>query len=164
VEDHPGDEHEAEDGRGGGEGVVPVEDQQRDPRDRGGRAREGDERRQSSDSHVLQRTAIVCSAARADKSGVMLVVTEQEQETIRGILEDAELAGRGGLRITGANEGNGETALEFELAEGPSAGDEVVETGGATLYLDETAAAMLADKTLDVHAHGDHFHFSLEEQ
>ena len=35
---------------------------------------------------------------------------------------------------------------------------------GAKVFLDEAAAAVLADKTLDVHAHGDHFHFSLEEQ
>jgi hypothetical protein len=39
-----------------------------------------------------------------------------------------------------------------------------VSEGGATVFLDETAAAVLADKTLDVHAHGNHFHFSLEEQ
>jgi Fe-S cluster assembly iron-binding protein IscA len=93
----------------------------------------------------------------------MLIVTEQAQETIRGILEEADLVGRGGLRISAAG-GNGEGALDFELAEGPTEGDEVVESGGATLYLDETAAAVLADKTLDVHAHGDHFHFSLDEQ
>ena len=30
--------------------------------------------------------------------------------------------------------------------------------------LDEAAAQVLADKTLDVHEHGDHFHFSLEDQ
>jgi hypothetical protein len=32
------------------------------------------------------------------------------------------------------------------------------------LFLDETASAVLDDKTLDVHAHGDHFHFSIDEQ
>jgi hypothetical protein len=32
------------------------------------------------------------------------------------------------------------------------------------LFLDQTAAAVLDDKVLDVHAHGDHFHFSIDEQ
>jgi hypothetical protein len=39
-----------------------------------------------------------------------------------------------------------------------------VQSDGATVFLDETAAAALADKQLDVHAHGDHFHFSIDEQ
>ena len=94
----------------------------------------------------------------------MLVMTDQAREAIRGIVDQAELGDGGGLRISGTSDGNGETALEFELAAGAEAGDETVSAGGATLYLDETAALVLADKTLDVHAHGDHFHFSLEEQ
>jgi len=32
------------------------------------------------------------------------------------------------------------------------------------VYLDEIAAAVLDDKTLDVETHDDHFHFSLGEQ
>lgn len=94
----------------------------------------------------------------------MLVMTAQAQEVIRGIVEDAEVGPHGGLRISGSNEWNGETALEFELAAGPAEGDETVSSGGATLFLDETASAVLAGKTLDVHAHGDHFHFSIDEQ
>ena len=94
----------------------------------------------------------------------MLELTQEAVDVIRGIVEDGEVGPNGGLRISGSNEGNGETALEFDLAAEPTAGDEVVREGGAVLFLDETAAAVLADKTLDVHAHGDHFHFSLEEQ
>jgi Fe-S cluster assembly iron-binding protein IscA len=94
----------------------------------------------------------------------MLAMTEHAIEAIRGIVEESELGPEAGLRISGANEGNGDTALDFEVAEGAVSGDEVVKDGGATVFLDETAAAVLADKTLDVHAHGDHFHFSLDEQ
>jgi Fe-S cluster assembly iron-binding protein IscA len=94
----------------------------------------------------------------------MLAMTEQAIAAIRGIVEESELGPAAGLRISGANEGNGDTALDFEVAEAALTGDEVVSEGGATVFLDETAAAVLADKTLDVHAHGDHFHFSLEEQ
>ncbi len=94
----------------------------------------------------------------------MLAMTEQAIEAIRGIVEDSELGPNGGLRISGTNGGNGDTALEFELADEAKVGDEVVREGGAVVFLDETAIAVLADKTLDVHAHGDHFHFSLEER
>ena len=94
----------------------------------------------------------------------MLAMTEHAIEAIRGIVEESELGPEAGLRISGANEGNGDTALDFEVAEAAVSGDEVVSEGGATVFLDETAAAVLADKTLDVHAHGDHFHFSLEER
>lgn len=94
----------------------------------------------------------------------MLILTEQAAETIRGILTDANAGPDGGLRISGETHGNGEAALEFEVAEGPLDGDEVLHDGGATLFLDGVAAEVLADKTLDVEAHGDHFHFSLGEQ
>jgi hypothetical protein len=40
----------------------------------------------------------------------------------------------------------------------------VLRVDGAAVFMDETAAAVLSDKRLDVHAHGDHFHFSLDEQ
>jgi Fe-S cluster assembly iron-binding protein IscA len=92
----------------------------------------------------------------------MLVLTENAQGAIRGIVEEAGVGPDGGLRISGSNENDGETALEFDVAHGPVEGDEVVSDGGATVFLDETAAALLTDKTLDVHTHGDHFHFSIE--
>jgi Fe-S cluster assembly iron-binding protein IscA len=94
----------------------------------------------------------------------VLVLTEEAQGAIRGIIEEAGVGPDGGLRISGSNESNGDTALEFDVANGPAAGDEVVSDGGATVFLDETASALLIDKTLDVHAHGDHFHFSIDEQ
>jgi iron-sulfur cluster assembly protein len=83
---------------------------------------------------------------------------------IKGIVEDGELGPKAGLRITAANESNGDTALEFELAEAPAEGDEVLQEDGAAVFLDPIAAEVLADKTLDVEEHGDHFHFSLGEQ
>lgn len=93
----------------------------------------------------------------------MLKITEQAQEAISSIVADGGVGPAGGLRITGSGS-NGETALDFDLAEGASDGDETVVDGGARLFLDETAAAVLGDKVLDVHAHGDHFHFSIDEQ
>jgi Fe-S cluster assembly iron-binding protein IscA len=94
----------------------------------------------------------------------MLELTDQARDAIKGIVEDSELGPDGGLRITGETNGDGEAGLEFEVAESAQAGDETVSSGGANVYLDEIAADVLADKTLDVEAHGDHFHFSLEDQ
>jgi Fe-S cluster assembly iron-binding protein IscA len=93
----------------------------------------------------------------------MLVLSDQAVQVIRDIVADGDVGPDGGLRISGSGS-NGETALDFELAAEPSEGDEVLRVGGAVVFLDETATAVLADKTLDVHAHGDHFHFSLDEQ
>jgi len=93
----------------------------------------------------------------------MLKITEQAQEAISSIVADGGVGPDGGLRITGSGS-NGETALDFELADAALDGDAVVREGGAVLFLDETASAVLEDKTLDVHAHGDHFHFSIDEQ
>ncbi|HZR96363.1 MAG TPA: iron-sulfur cluster biosynthesis family protein [Gaiellaceae bacterium] len=92
----------------------------------------------------------------------MLTLTDQAVEAIRGICEDQELGPNGGLRISGSGSGNGDGELEFELADEARDGDQVLRDGGAVVFLDGTAAALLEDKTLDVHAHGDHFHFSVE--
>jgi len=93
----------------------------------------------------------------------VLVVTEEAAEAIRGIVEEAELGAGAGLRISSSEDGDA-AELEFEIAEGPLEGDEVVTSGGASVYLDGLAAELLADQTLGVEAHGDHFHFSLDPQ
>ena len=92
----------------------------------------------------------------------MLVADRAGEGVIKGIVE--EVGPDGGLRITASGDGNGDSALEFDVAPAPGEGDEVVEEDGAKVFLDEAAAAVLADKTLDVEEHGDHFHFSLGEQ
>jgi iron-sulfur cluster assembly protein len=94
----------------------------------------------------------------------MLVLTEQAATVIKGMVDDSQVGPDGGLRITGSVEGDGEASLEFAFAETAVDGDEVVEDGGATVFLDEIASVVLSDKTLDVEAHDDHYHFSLGEQ
>ena len=93
----------------------------------------------------------------------MLVLTEQAAEAIKGIIEEEEAGAGAGLRISGTDDGD-DTALDFAVADGPEDGDEVVTHGGASVFLDAVAAEILADRVLDVEAHGDHFHFSLDEQ
>ncbi len=40
----------------------------------------------------------------------------------------------------------------------------MVERGDVRVFLDQAAAEVLDDQVLGVHAHGDHFHFSFEDQ
>ena len=93
----------------------------------------------------------------------MLELSAEAVEAIRDVIAEGGVGPDGGLRISGVAD-NGETALDFELAEAPVEGDAVVRNDGAVLFLDGTAAEVLDDKRLDVHAHGDHFHFSIEEK
>jgi iron-sulfur cluster assembly protein len=94
----------------------------------------------------------------------VLTLSKQAAEAIRGMVEDSDVGPNGGLRITGSYDDAGETALDFDLAAGPAEGDETVQSDNATVFLDPKAAELLADKHLDVHAHGDHVHFLIEEQ
>ncbi len=93
----------------------------------------------------------------------MLVLTQQAVDAIRTIVEESGVGPNGGLRISSQSDADGEQELEFGVEPEPSEGDEVVREAGAVVFLDRAAAAALADKTLDVHAHDDHFHFSLDD-
>ena len=75
----------------------------------------------------------------------------------------AELAGDGVLRLVGHESDDG-VEIETVVVGGPEDGDEVVESGGARVSLDPTAADVLGDQILDVHAHGDHVHFVFSPQ
>jgi Fe-S cluster assembly iron-binding protein IscA len=81
------------------------------------------------------------------------------------IHEDAvePLKGMGALRIT-AQESDDGVDLQIDDAAAPEEGDEVVERDGAQVFLDGVAAEVLADQVLGVHAHGDHFHFTFDDQ
>jgi Fe-S cluster assembly iron-binding protein IscA len=69
----------------------------------------------------------------------------------------------GSLRIT-AEETDDGIELQIDEATEPEEGDEVVERDGARVFLAPSAADVLADQVLGVHAHGDHFHFTFDEQ
>ena len=69
----------------------------------------------------------------------------------------------GAIRIT-AEETDGEAEISIDEATEAIEGDEVVESGGAKVFLAPSASDVLADQVLGVHAHGDHFHFTFEDQ
>jgi Fe-S cluster assembly iron-binding protein IscA len=69
----------------------------------------------------------------------------------------------GALRITAVELGD-EVEIQIDDAQGPEEGDETVERDGASVYLDALAAEVLHDQVLGVQSHGDHFHFSFDDQ
>jgi Fe-S cluster assembly iron-binding protein IscA len=75
----------------------------------------------------------------------------------------AALRSMGPLRIS-AEDVDGELELSLQDATEPAAGDEVVEHDGARVFLDPLSAEALADQVLGVQSHGDHFHFTFDDQ
>jgi iron-sulfur cluster assembly protein len=69
----------------------------------------------------------------------------------------------GTIRIS-ADEVDGETEISIDEATEPADGDEVIESGGAKVFLAPSAVEVLSDQVLGVHAHGDHFHFTFDDQ
>ena len=77
----------------------------------------------------------------------MLTLTENAVTAIRALTTQPEQPPDTGLRIMG--QGQGAPPFQLALAEAPSEGDQVIEAGGARVYVSGDAADALADKALD---------------
>ena len=84
----------------------------------------------------------------------MLQISDEAVDALRQL---------GPLRVRGV-EADGEIELEIQEADGPVGDDVVVERDGVEIYLDPVASTALDDQVLGIHAHGDHFHFSFDDQ
>jgi iron-sulfur cluster assembly protein len=76
----------------------------------------------------------------------MLAVTENATSVIQQLTDRPELPDGAGLRIATSTEA---PDLTVSAAGAPEEGDQVVENGGARVFLESGAAAMLDDKVLD---------------
>ncbi len=76
----------------------------------------------------------------------MLTLTDQAVAAIRNLTTRPGLSEDAGLRIAPAD-GSGELALS--LADGPEAGDRIIEEADVQVYVQPDAAAALEDKALD---------------
>ena len=79
----------------------------------------------------------------------MLTISESAAEVIKVVLAGGDSGQDAGLRIASAGENASAEELQASIAAGPEGGDQVVEQGGVRVFLDEQAAAVLGDKTLD---------------
>ncbi|WP_019629923.1 hypothetical protein [Actinomadura atramentaria] len=77
----------------------------------------------------------------------MLTLTTGAVQVIRTVTSDPQLPPDTGIRIESGL--NGSDALRLSVAPAPEAGDEVVESEGAKVYLEPEVALLLDDKTLD---------------
>jgi iron-sulfur cluster assembly protein len=75
----------------------------------------------------------------------MLTLTENASTIVKDIAE--QIPDASGLRIT--SESGTQPAFEVAPAASAEPGDETVEQGGATVFLDENAKQQLDDKVLD---------------
>jgi Fe-S cluster assembly iron-binding protein IscA len=76
----------------------------------------------------------------------MLTLTEHATSVIRELADRPDTPDGTGLRIT-TDDTRG--ALALTLAAEPAPGDEVIDEAGARVFLDQQAALMLDDKSLD---------------
>ena len=77
----------------------------------------------------------------------MLTLTENATAIVNEITTQPGLNEEAGLRITSAP--TPEPSFEVTAAAQGEPGDQVVEQGGATVYLDPASAELLDDKVLD---------------
>lgn len=91
----------------------------------------------------------------------MLTMTDSAATEIRNLVAQPEVPDDGGVRIAS----NGDGALTLALAAAPVEGDDVVEEGGARVFLEHEAGQLLDDKQLDcgVDAQGQ-VQFTLNQQ
>jgi Fe-S cluster assembly iron-binding protein IscA len=97
----------------------------------------------------------------------VLALTHDATDAIEGILAAADEPEHAGIRIAAsvpATDSRGSTGLQVALAEVPADGDEVIEEAGARVFVEETVAPLLEDKTLDADSDGEQVRFSLSNQ
>lgn len=78
----------------------------------------------------------------------MLTLTENASTLIKNLADQTAVAENAGLRISA---GADAAQLSVDLTPAPEPDDKVVESAGARVFLEETAALALDDKVLDAH-------------
>ncbi|HLI61516.1 MAG TPA: iron-sulfur cluster biosynthesis family protein [Solirubrobacteraceae bacterium] len=77
----------------------------------------------------------------------MLALTADASQAIEGILQQSETAT--GIRIAPSSDDGGSGQLQMSVVDAPEASDEVIETAGAQVFVEESASPFLQDKVLD---------------
>jgi iron-sulfur cluster assembly protein len=94
------------------------------------------------------------------RKAVMLTLSPSAVEAVDALLHSPEVPEEAGLRIA-ATEDTPEPALSVQIAPEPDPEDQVIEEGGARVFVDATAAALLDDAQLEAQAQGDQIAFGI---
>ncbi len=87
----------------------------------------------------------------------MLTLTPSAVEVVDSLLQRDDVPEDAGLRIlTG-----GESQLALEIAPEPGPGDQVIEEGGARVFVDSEVAPLLDNSQLDAQVQGDQIAFGV---
>ena len=89
----------------------------------------------------------------------MLTLSPSAVEAVDILLQSPDVPDDAGLRIGSA----GESQFTLEIAPEPAPGDQVIEEGGARVFLDSDAASMLDHAELDARREGDQVAFGLTQ-
>jgi iron-sulfur cluster assembly protein len=87
----------------------------------------------------------------------MLTLSPTAVTAVDNLLDTPEIPDDAGLRIRPA----GESQLTIEIALGPAPGDQIIEQGGARVFVDSEAAPILEGAELDARLEGDQIAFGL---
>ena len=90
----------------------------------------------------------------------MLTLSPSAVEAVDALLHSPTVPDDAGLRIGTA----GEQQLTVELAPEPAPGDQVIEEGGARVFVDPEAAPILDNVQLEAQTDGDQIAFGLAPQ
>jgi Fe-S cluster assembly iron-binding protein IscA len=94
----------------------------------------------------------------------LLALTERAVQAVREIISSSEEEPEtGGLRVV-AHDAGASPEFQLNIVALPAEGDEVVEEGGARVFLDQDAARLLGDKTLDARVDQGQVSFTLVQQ
>jgi iron-sulfur cluster assembly protein len=94
----------------------------------------------------------------------MLATTDAAAEAIKGVVSSRGAPEGAALRIATPPEGAPEGGLEVALAAIPAEDDDVVDEGGAHVFLESRAAEALDDKLLDAQVEGGQVRFTVSER
>jgi iron-sulfur cluster assembly protein len=87
----------------------------------------------------------------------MLTLSPSAVEAVDSLLHRPEVPDDAGLRIRSA----GESQLAIEIVPQPAPGDQVIEDGGARVFVEPEAAPILDDAELEARTQGDQIAFGL---
>jgi iron-sulfur cluster assembly protein len=94
----------------------------------------------------------------------MFAMTDAAAEAVKGVVSSRGAPEGAGLRIATPPDAAPGGGLEVALAAVPAEDDEVIDEGGAHVFLESRAAEALDDKLLDAWVEGGQVRFTVNEK